>query len=96
MKRILVYLFVVLVIQTYGESSSNAVHFSIDKKELKQAIKILASDSMEGRLTGTIGQMKAARYIAGEFEKYGLTATGDNGYYDDFKLIQYYRGEDGP
>ena len=93
MKRVLVYLFVCLTTQSYGQSSSSAVHFSIDKKELKQTIKILASDSMEGRLTGTPGQMKAARYIAGEYAKYGLSEAGDNGYFDDFKLVQYYRGE---
>lgn len=93
MKRILVFLFVALTTQVYGQSALHAKQFSIDKNELKQTIKILASDSMEGRLTGTIGQMKAARYIAGEFAKYGLSKAEDNGYYDDFKLVQYYRGE---
>lgn len=93
MKRILVFLFVALTTQVYGQSAPHEEQFSIDKKELKQIIKVLASDSMEGRLTGTLGQMKAARYIAGEFAKYGLSAAGENGYYDDFKLVQYYRGE---
>lgn len=42
----------------------------------------LAHDSMQGRLTGTIGLQKAAGYIAGEMEKIGLIkmAGVDNGY----------------
>ena len=93
MKIILVFLLVALTIQNYGQSVPAAELFSIDKKELKQTIKVLASDSMEGRLTGTLGQMKAARYIAGQFRTNGLTGNGNNGFYDDFKLLQVYRGE---
>jgi len=93
MKRILYFLLVALATPAIGQTISSETQFSIDKKELKQTIKVLASDSMEGRLTGTIGQMRAARYIARQFKEYGLTGGGDNGFYDDFKLIQYYRGE---
>ena len=93
MKQILIFLFVALVTHTFGQSAPGAGQFPIDKKELKQTIKVLASDSMEGRLTGTVGQMKAARYIAEEFAQYGLTGAGNNGFYDDFKLLQVYRGE---
>jgi peptidase M28-like protein len=41
----------------------------------------LADDSMEGRNTGRPGSMKAARYIAAEFQRAGLEPAGDSGYF---------------
>ncbi len=39
---------------------------------LRQAVAYLASDSLEGRRTGTPGATGAAHYIAGEFNRFGL------------------------
>ncbi|BCY28828.1 M20/M25/M40 family metallo-hydrolase [Flavobacterium okayamense] len=44
----------------------------INDANLKGHIKYLASDELEGRLTGSIGEEKAANYIATEFRKLGL------------------------
>ena len=41
--------------------------------KLQQHISYLASDAMDGRRTGTAGANDAARYIAGEFSRAGLT-----------------------
>ncbi|MGH7620967.1 MAG: M20/M25/M40 family metallo-hydrolase [Gemmatimonadaceae bacterium] len=41
----------------------------------------LADDSMEGRLTGSRGGARAARFIAGELQALGLRAMGDSGYF---------------
>jgi hypothetical protein len=43
---------------------------SVDR--LQQIVTYLASDALEGRRTGTAGADGAARYIAGEFSRYGL------------------------
>lgn len=43
---------------------------SVDR--LEQIITHLASDALEGRRTGTQGANAAARYIAGEFKRFGL------------------------
>jgi len=43
-------------------------------------IEYLASDELQGRLTGSDGYMKAARYVAGQFEKEGLRPGGTDGY----------------
>jgi hypothetical protein len=43
---------------------------SVDR--LRQVITYLASDSLEGRRTGTPGANDAAHYIAGEFNRFGL------------------------
>jgi len=44
-------------------------------------IENLANDSMEGRNTGSPGHLKAARYIANEFERAGLKPAGTGGGY---------------
>lgn len=41
-------------------------------QRLRTHIEYLASDALEGRRTGTPGANGAARYIAGEFARYGL------------------------
>jgi len=49
-------------------------------------IQVLADDSMEGRNTGSPGHLRAARFLAGEFEKAGLKPAGVNGYLQPVKL----------
>jgi aminopeptidase YwaD len=50
---------------------------------IQQDVKYLASDELEGRLTGSKGATEAARYIAAEFKRLGLkplaTTSGRNG-----------------
>jgi Zn-dependent M28 family amino/carboxypeptidase len=43
-------------------------------------IKVLASDECQGRLTGSPGYQRAADYVAGEFQRFGLVPAGDHGY----------------
>jgi len=59
----------------------------ITSEECLYHIKFLASDEMRGRETFTQEQYIAARYIANEFEKYGLKpgVTNDN-YYQNFNM----------
>jgi len=47
---------------------------------LESLLSTLAADSMEGRRTGTVGAHRAARFLAAEFERYGVEAGGDQGY----------------
>ncbi|NNM23369.1 MAG: M20/M25/M40 family metallo-hydrolase [Flavobacteriaceae bacterium] len=51
---------------------------------MKEDVVYLASDSLEGRQTGTPGEMKAARYIAERFEQLKLTPKGTDGYFQEF------------
>jgi Zn-dependent M28 family amino/carboxypeptidase len=50
-------------------------------------IKVLASDAYEGRLTGSPGYLKAARYVAGKFKAAGLKPGGEAGTY--FQTVGY-------
>ena len=44
-------------------------------------IEYLASDTLEGRNTGSEGHRKAAEYVAAEFQQAGLKPAGENGSY---------------
>jgi Zn-dependent M28 family amino/carboxypeptidase len=49
-------------------------------------IKALADDSMEGRLTGSAGYLRAAKYVVSQFDSMGLQPAGVNGYYQPVKF----------
>src|SRR5882762_2991164 len=51
----------------------------IDKERIREHVKYLSSDEMEGRGTGQRGGDLAADYIAKQFASYGLKPAGDNG-----------------
>lgn len=54
------------------------------ENKIKEDVAFLADDKLEGRQTGTPGEIKAAEYIQNRFKNLGLTAKGTNGFYQDF------------
>lgn len=54
---------------------------------LKSDISYLASDALEGRVTGSAGENLSADYIAKGFEAAGLK-PGKNGWYQTFEIIK--------
>ncbi len=50
-------------------------------------VKVLASDQMEGRETGSEGLRKAAAYIVDQLKEDGLQPAGSNGFYQPVKLV---------
>lgn len=66
---------------------------TISAQDLRKHLTYIASDSLEGRDTGSEGQRKAANYIAKHFAKIGLQAIapqkdGSKGYFQYFNLYQ--------
>jgi hypothetical protein len=67
-----------------------ASHFPINRAstpelsadDIQYHVNYLASDALEGRLSGTPGCEKAAGYIAAEFKRFGLQPLGDNNDYE--------------
>ncbi len=53
----------------------------IEADKIRDAVKYLSSDELEGRGTGQKGGDVAADYIAAQFKSYGLKPAGDNGTY---------------
>src|SRR6185437_1662072 len=57
----------------------------ITEKNLRQHIQFLCSNTLNGRLTGSVGEKLAARYIADQFQQLGLKPAGNNGtFFQDF------------
>src|SRR5258708_19938289 len=65
---------------------SAATDFTAEGKRWWSHIEYLASDDLKGRDTGSEGHLKAARYIAGEFERSGLKPAGTKGYFQPVKF----------
>lgn len=61
--------------QTSVDKAAQAVTADL----IRAHIEFLASDALEGRGTGTRGGDLAARYIAAQFSRLGLTPAGDDG-----------------
>jgi Zn-dependent M28 family amino/carboxypeptidase len=49
-------------------------------------VQALADDSMQGRLTGSDGYLRAARYVVSQFDAAGLQPAGSNSYYQPVKF----------
>ena len=51
----------------------------LTQKHLKTHVEFLSSDSLEGRLTGSHGEVLATQYVANVFRNLGLEPVGDKG-----------------
>ncbi|MPR37013.1 M28 family peptidase [Salmonirosea aquatica] len=70
-----------------------AVAQDLASQDILAHIQVLASDSLEGRGTATVGEMKAARYIASWFKRAGLEPKGGNGsFFQPFGTVIHYEG----
>src|SRR5271170_1158691 len=81
-------LFLVAITQvfSYAQDKSKPSDFTAEGKLWWAHIEYLASDDLKGRDTGSEGHLKAARYVAGEMERYGLTPAGTSGYFQPVKF----------
>ncbi|HEX8905669.1 MAG TPA: M20/M25/M40 family metallo-hydrolase, partial [Longimicrobiaceae bacterium] len=61
-------------------------------EDVRAEMYALADDSMQGRLTGTPGMERAARYLAGMFRRLGLEPAGEDGYFQRMPLAWGTRG----
>jgi aminopeptidase YwaD len=60
----------------------------ITADEILHHISYLASDSLEGRMTGTPFLYKAADYLKNEYESYGLKPLYNGSYFQEFPFIK--------
>lgn len=67
----------------------------ISAASLREHLKVIASDELEGRNTPSPGLDRAADYIAAQFKKAGLEAAGDDGYFQTANWVQLTRNSQG-
>jgi len=70
------------VIISCNSPKENSIYF--DEQSLLENLKILASDSLEGRGFSKPGNYKAQKFIANQFEKIGLEKVNDSEYIQRF------------
>ena len=79
MKKSLIILFAASLVTScavnlgYEGKTFKKSYESITAQDLKKHLYIIASDDMEGRMTGSEGLRKAAKYITDEYRKYGIS-----------------------
>ncbi|MCB0734539.1 MAG: M28 family peptidase [Bacteroidetes bacterium] len=82
--------FFVWTISAVIASSSFAQNLSWKEKRISKRIQssvsYLASDALEGRSTGSQGELASALYIAGKMKKLGLAPMGVDGYMQPFAI----------
>jgi Peptidase family M28 len=64
---------------------------AISAVSLRDHLKFIASDELQGRNTPSPELDRAADYIAASFKKAGLEAVGDDGYFQTAKWVQMVR-----
>lgn len=91
MKRLFIVVFLTVFLGVgvlLGQSSSP----EITAGDLKEHVKYLASDELEGRGSGSEGNRKAAEYLAEQFKSFGLKPAGDDGtYFQAFDFVSAVR-----
>jgi len=58
----------------------------ITPADMRQHVTYLASDELDGRLTGTEGEKLATQYVADVFKGIGLQEYGDEGWFEPFEF----------
>ncbi len=72
---------------------TNSYAQTLNPRDILAHVQVLASDSLEGRGTATVGEIKAANYIAGWFKQAGLEPKGGAGeYFQPFGTVIHYEG----
>jgi hypothetical protein len=63
----------------------------ISAASMREHLKFISSDELQGRNTPSPGLDRAAEYIAAQFKKAGLEAVGDDGYFQTATWVQMAR-----
>ena len=96
MRAILIIIFLISVL-----SCNQTLQY---ENQIETDVAYLADDKLEGRQTGTEGEVKAAEFIASRFEKMGLEPKGTDGFLQSFsfkpktdphKEVEFTTNEDG-
>ncbi len=89
MKNFLLIIVLVPVLtfaQTRKQKKAQEKADKITLANLQAHIQYLSDDKLEGRRTGTAGELLAMQYISTQFQKDGLAPKGTNGYVQEFEI----------
>ena len=92
-KRLVLIVSLSTLLAAQNPSATTAPNF--DGKSWWDYVKVLASDQMEGRETGSEGLRKAAAYIVDQLKADGLEPAGSKGFYQPVKFVSRQIDESG-
>ncbi len=81
-------IFIILLAFVGISVAQNQHNPEITAPEIQDHINYLASDELQGRMTGTPELYKAADYLKNEFVSYGLKPMFDGSYFQEFPFIR--------
>ncbi len=81
-------MFIILLLFVGISFAQNQHNPAITAPEIQSHINYLASDELQGRMTGTPELYKAAEYLKSEFQSYGLKPMFDGSYFQEFPFIK--------
>ena len=81
MKKTTLYLLFIFIFgcNSFEDNKADIINLMINE------VTYLSSDELEGRETGTEGELLAAKYISTKFEEYGLIGKGTDGFFQKFE-----------
>jgi Tol biopolymer transport system component len=74
------------VVKTAQAPDASITKSEISPDDMRQHVTYLASDELDGRLTGTEGEKLATQYVADVFKKIGLQPYGDEEWFEPFEF----------
>jgi len=77
-----------VIIAFTGILSAQNDNPEITAGEIQDHINYLASDALEGRMTGTPELYQAAEFLKKEFENYGLDPLFEGSYFQEFPFME--------
>jgi len=77
---------ILLILQSAGADEPEDIMKSVKAGDIFELNKILASPSMEGRLSGTEGYNKAAKLVASKFKEWGLKPVYGGDFLQPFEV----------
>lgn len=80
-RKQIIFLFIILIFSGVAEAQKLKKSEKKIVQDLTATINYLASDKLEGRRTGTQGEITASEYIQDQFRSIGLAPKGDKGSY---------------
>ena len=86
MRKVIVLLILVLVLPLGLVAQKLSKSDRILIQNLKGHIQLLASDELEGRRAGDIGEQKAIDYIIEQYRGSAVQPMGDNGFIQSFSI----------
>lgn len=87
------WMLVLLILPVFAEAQSKRkLRIAAEKENtltesnLQKHVQYLADDKLEGRRTGTAGELLAMEYIIGQYKSLGIEPKGSNGFVQEFEI----------